>query len=47
MMYTKDTLNVCKDINGWEIAVSFAVGGYFVLSDDGGFVILKKVNVQK
>ena len=47
MMNTKDTLNACKDINGWEVTASFAVGGYFVLSDDGGIVILKKVNAQK
>lgn len=47
MMYTRDTLKACEGINGWEIAASFAVGGYFVLSYDGGIVILKKVNVQK
>ena len=28
MMNTKDTLNACKDINGWEVTASFAVGGF-------------------
>lgn len=28
MMYTRDTLNACKGINGWEITASFAVGGF-------------------
>ncbi|MCR5478976.1 MAG: hypothetical protein K6F27_03835 [Ruminococcus sp.] len=28
MMYTRDTLKACEGINGWEIAASFAVGGF-------------------